>query len=126
VADARCGELTMDECSCKCYFEAEWQCDSSQTVVCSVRESGKLARQTVGDYVCSSRGTEKPTYEELTQTGVCKPLATERGSAPAQQCLSDNDDDSSVVRPVRPSGQFVVQGSTAFRFAIVALAAVFA
>ena len=39
--------------------------------------------------VCTSRGTDKPTLEELTQTGACKPLATERGSAPAEQCLDE-------------------------------------
>jgi sugar lactone lactonase YvrE len=121
VANARCGDLTMDECSCKCYFEAEWQCVGSD-VVCSVRESGSLARRTVGDGVCTSRGTERPTFEELTKTGVCKPLPTERGSAPPQQCTSEE----ATTRPVALVFQPQVDESTAFRLAIAAIMAVFA
>jgi hypothetical protein len=126
VANARCGELTLDECSCKCYFEAEWQCEGSE-VVCSVRESGNFARKTVGDMVCSSRGTEKPTVEELTRTGVCKPLATERGSAPPQKCLAGGaaGDDSSKVRPVDAT-VYKIEDSGAISLAVAALLAFFA
>jgi hypothetical protein len=134
VANARCGDLTMDQCSCKCYFEAEWQCEDN-AVVCSVRESGTLARRTVGDLVCSSRGTEKPTYEELRKTGPCKALPAERGSAPPRRCLANGTslddsahhsaDDSAAVKPVNER-LFQIEEGTAFRFAIAALAALFA
>jgi hypothetical protein len=113
----------MDECGCKCYFEAEWQCVGS-TVVCSVRESDSLARRVVGDGVCTSRGTEKPTLEDLTRSGVCKPLPTERGSAPPAQCASD-DGEVKSARPIKVF-QPQVDESTAFRLALAALMAVFA
>jgi hypothetical protein len=148
VANAKCGELTVDQCSCKCYFEAEWQCKGS-AVTCSARESGKLARRTVGDMVCSSRGTDKPTYEELTKTGVCKPLETQRGSAPPRMCLPagelreelyggeseseslslslGNSSTSETSRPLKPNVKvFVVQKSTAVSLAVAALAALLA
>jgi sugar lactone lactonase YvrE len=120
VADARCGDLTRDECSCKCYFDAEWRCVDS-SVVCSVRESGTFVRRTVGDGVCTSRGTDKPSYEELTSTGVCEPLPTERGSSPPVNC--EESPPPTRVRP-RPA-PLLDDASAAFSLAVAALACMF-
>merc|ERR1719387_2425025 len=116
----------MDECSCKCYFEAAWGCEGTE-VACSVRESDTLALRTVGDLVCSSRGTEKPAYEDLAQNAsFCKPLPTERGSAPPRQCTSNSTRiPTPVPTPLDPN-IFKIEQATAFRFAIVALVALFA
>jgi hypothetical protein len=120
VADARCGDLTRDECSCKCYFDAEWRCAGS-SVVCSVRESGTFARRTVGDGACTSRGTDKPTYEALTRTGVCEPLPTERGSSPPVSC---EESPPNTVRP-RPRPTLLEDASAAFALPMAALLAMF-
>jgi hypothetical protein len=74
--------------------------------------------------VCSSRGTGKPTYEELTQTGVCKPLKTERGMKPQPQCVSTNGTNASGLRS--PDVNVYHVHSAGFRFAIAALAALLA
>jgi hypothetical protein len=90
-----------------------------------VRESGSLARRTVGDLVCSSRGTEKPAYEDLAKAGVCKPLPTERGSAPLRECLREDATPAPVLAPIDPR-VFKIEEGKAYAFAIVALFALFA
>ena len=75
--------------------------------------------------VCTSRGTDKPTLEELTQTGACKPLATERGSAPAEQCLEVLDE-ANLQQAKLQNTFYRVEQSAAFGLALAALAALLA
>ena len=50
VADSLCSAAPMDQCSCKCFHEAQWTCEGS-SVVCKAKFGvGEL--KTVGDKVC--------------------------------------------------------------------------
>jgi hypothetical protein len=72
---------------------------------------------------------------DLHASGPCKALPAERGSAPPRRCLANGTslddsahhsaDDSAAVKPVNER-LFQIEEGTAFRFAIAALAALFA
>merc|ERR1719235_1709390 len=87
VSDTLCTAAPMDQCSCKCYHEAQWACEGD-AVVCKARYgAGEL--ETVGDKVCETRGAPKPsTISELRIASECKPVTEMRGSAPTQECLA--------------------------------------
>merc|ERR1719313_1582773 len=87
VADSLCSAAPMDQCSCKCFHEAQWTCEGS-SVVCKAKFGvGEL--KTVGDKVCETRGAEKPASPaELRVASVCEPVTEMRGSAPTAQCLA--------------------------------------
>merc|ERR1719456_1118671 len=87
VADSLCSAAPMDQCSCKCFHEAQWTCEGS-SVVCKAKFGvGEL--KTVGDKVCETRGAEKPaSTAELRVASVCEPVTEMRGSAPTAQCLA--------------------------------------
>lgn len=64
VADSKCAAAEkLDECSCNCYHEVHWTCKGAD-VVC-VATDNSLVEKVVGDLACSTRGTEKPLYEDL-------------------------------------------------------------
>merc|ERR1719174_761441 len=87
VADKLCTAAPMDQCSCKCYHEAQWTCES-ESVVCKAR-FGEEDLKTVGDKVCETRGAPKPaSVGELRVASTCEPVTEMRGSAPAAQCLT--------------------------------------
>ena len=87
VADSLCSAAPMDQCSCKCFHEAQWTCEGS-SVVCKAKFGvGEL--KTVGDKVCETRGAAKPaSTAELRVASVCEPVTEMRGSAPTAQCLA--------------------------------------
>merc|ERR1712118_629733 len=79
--------MGMDQCSCKCFHEAQWTCEG-ESVVCKAKYgAGEL--QTVGDKVCEVRGAPKPeNAAELRVASTCEPITEMRGSAPTEQCLA--------------------------------------
>ena len=87
VADSLCSAAPMDQCSCKCFHEAQWTCEGS-SVVCKAKFGvGEL--KTVGDKVCETRGAAKPaSTAELRVASACEPVTEMRGSAPTAQCLA--------------------------------------
>jgi hypothetical protein len=68
----------MDMCKCKCYYDAEWVCQDDN-VVCMAKRG--VAASVVGDLVCETRGTKKPSCAQT-------PMPTTRGSFPTEQCLT--------------------------------------
>merc|ERR1719201_1714689 len=87
VSDKFCTAAPMDQCSCKCFHDAQWTCEG-ESVVCKAKYgSGEL--QTVGDKVCETRGAPKPSSPaELRTASTCEPVTEMRGSAPVAQCLT--------------------------------------
>jgi len=87
VSDKLCAAAPMDQCSCKCYHEAQWTCEG-ESVVCKAKYgAGEL--ETVGDKVCEVRGAPKPeNVAELRTASECAPVTEMRGSSPAAQCLT--------------------------------------
>jgi len=89
VPDSKCAGPKPDECSCRCFYDAYWTCEADK-IVCKAKIQGG-DEQTVGDLVCSTRGTPKPAWD-LTAVeraaGVCAPLAVLREARPAEQCLA--------------------------------------
>jgi len=87
VSDTLCTAAPMDQCACKCYFDAQWTC-SGESVVCQAKfGAGEL--QTVGDKVCETRGAPKPkSAAELRVASTCTPEKDMRGSAPTAECLA--------------------------------------
>merc|ERR1719201_3108806 len=87
VSDTLCASAPMDQCSCKCFHEAQWACDGD-AVVCKAKfGAGDL--KTVGDKVCETRGAVKPaSTAELRVASTCEPNTQMRGSAPTEQCLT--------------------------------------
>merc|ERR1719262_1142561 len=82
VSDTLCTAAPMDQCSCKCYHEAQWTCEND-AVVCKAKH-GAGALETVGDKVCETRGAKKPaSTAELRVASACEPVTEMRGSAPA-------------------------------------------
>jgi len=77
----------MDQCSCKCFHEAQWTCEGD-AVVCKAKfGAGEL--KTVGDKVCETRGAVKPaSTSALRVASTCEPITEMRGSAPTAQCLT--------------------------------------
>jgi hypothetical protein len=87
VSDTLCTAAPMDQCSCKCYHEAQWTCDGDSVVCKAKYGAGEL--QTVGDKVCETRGAPKPaSTAELRVAAACEPVTEMRGSAPVAQCLT--------------------------------------
>merc|ERR1719463_302912 len=87
VSDTLCASAPMDQCSCKCFHEAQWTCDGD-AVVCKAK-FGEGELQTVGDKVCETRGAVKPaSTAELRIASTCEPVTEMRGSAPTAQCLA--------------------------------------
>merc|ERR1719183_2077130 len=87
VSDSLCSAAPMDQCTCKCFHEAQWTCEG-ESVVCKAKfGAGEL--KTVGDKVCETRGATKPaSIAELRVASVCEPVTEMRGSAPTAQCLA--------------------------------------
>jgi len=87
VSDSLCAAAPMDQCTCKCFHEAQWSCDGD-AVVCKAKfGAGDL--KTVGDKVCETRGAPKPaSVAELRVASTCEPVTEMRGSAPTAQCLA--------------------------------------
>jgi hypothetical protein len=87
VSDTLCASAPMDQCSCKCFHEAQWACDGD-AVVCKAKfGAGEL--KTVGDKVCETRGAVKPaSTAELRVASTCEPMTQMRGSAPTGECLA--------------------------------------
>jgi hypothetical protein len=87
VSDTLCTAAPMDQCSCKCYHEAQWTCEGDSVVCKAKYGAGEL--ETVGDKVCETRGAPKPaSTAELRVASACEPVTEMRGSAPVAQCLT--------------------------------------
>jgi hypothetical protein len=88
AANDKCADAPLDMCKCKCYYNAAWTCSNGE-VVCQATKG--IETMIVGDLLCENRGTEKPTFEQLSeqrQAGECEPLPTTRGQFPVEQCLT--------------------------------------
>jgi len=88
VSDSQCSEAQKPEaCSCRCYHHTQWTCEGDK-VVCkaSLRDGGL---ETVGDLVCETRGTPKPTWDASPErmAAECTVLATLRDDKPTEQCM---------------------------------------
>jgi len=84
VNDAMCASAPLDACSCPCYYDAKWDCQGDD-VVC--KATMRDEETVVGDTLCSSRGTPKPTKASLVVSGTCAAKGTTRGAFPAQACV---------------------------------------
>merc|ERR1719305_2076407 len=128
VSDKFCTAAPMDQCSCKCFHEAQWTCEG-ESVVCKAKYgAGEL--QTVGDKVCEVRGAPKPeNVAELRVASTCEPVTEMRGSAPTEQCLAQwgtpeptDAPEVAAEAPVAKVAEPVVQAfATTFAFAALAL-----
>jgi hypothetical protein len=78
TSESMCAGEPMDMCKCKCYYDAEWVCQDDN-VVCMAKRG--VAASVVGDLVCETRGTKKPSCAQT-------PMPTTRGSFPTEQCLT--------------------------------------
>jgi len=91
VPDAKCAGAKPDICSCRCFYDAYWTCEDGQ-VKCKATISGGF-ESTVGDLVCSTRGTPKPKWDaskatEARAAGECEKLSVLREERPSDQCLA--------------------------------------
>jgi hypothetical protein len=87
VSDKLCAAAPMDQCSCKCYHEAQWTCEGDAVVCKAKYGAGEL--ETVGDKVCEVRGAPKPASAEMVRVASqCEPVTEMRGSAPTDTCLA--------------------------------------
>jgi len=87
VSDTLCASAPMDQCSCKCFHEAQWACDGDKVVCKAKFGAGEL--KTVGDKVCETRGAVKPaSTAELRVASTCEPVTEMRGSSPTSECLA--------------------------------------
>ena len=104
VSDTLCASAPMDQCSCKCFHEAQWACDGD-AVVCKAKfGAGEL--KTVGDKVCETRGAPKPaSTAELRVASACEPVTEMRGSAPTAQCLAQWATPEPTDAPAAPTTQ---------------------
>jgi len=104
VSDTLCASAPMDQCSCKCFHEAQWTCDGD-AVVCKAKfGAGEL--QKVGDKVCETRGAPKPaSTAELRVASACEPVTEMRGSAPTAQCLAQWATPEPTDAPAVPTTQ---------------------
>merc|ERR1719263_1497562 len=104
VSDTLCASAPMDQCSCKCFHEAQWACDGD-AVVCKAKfGAGEL--KTVGDKVCETRGAVKPaSIAELRVASTCEPVTEMRGSAPTAQCLAQWATPEPTDAPAVPTTQ---------------------
>jgi hypothetical protein len=89
VSDAQCSAAQKpDACSCPCYHDTQWACEDSK-VVCkaSLRDGGL---ETVGDLVCETRGTPKPTWDATPArlAAECAVLPTLRDDTPTEECMA--------------------------------------
>jgi hypothetical protein len=105
VSDTLCAAAPMDQCTCKCYHEAQWACGENDQVVCKAKfGAGEL--KTVGDMVCETRGAVKPaSTAELRVASVCEPMTEMRGSAPTAQCLAQWATPEPTDAPAVPTTQ---------------------
>jgi hypothetical protein len=100
TSESMCAGEPMDMCKCKCYYDAEWVC-KDDSVVCMAKRG--VEASVVGDLVCETRGTPKPTVEQMEnsrQAGECIPMKTTRGGYPTAQCM---DIWATTVAPEEPS-----------------------
>jgi len=136
VSDKLCSDAPMDQCSCKCFHEAQWTCEG-ESVVCKAKYgAGEL--ETVGDKVCEVRGAPKPeNVAELRTASECAPVTEMRGSSPAAQCLTTwatpepaketaapvaEETAAPTAAPVAEAETPVLQASAFGTFALAALA----
>jgi len=90
VSDETCSGAKPTHCNCRCYHDAFWTCENN-AVVCKATMSGG-EEQTVGDLVCITRGTPKPSWDPTAQTrtaGQCEPLEVEQTRRPTEQCMAE-------------------------------------
>merc|ERR1719182_68690 len=113
VADKLCADAPLDECKCKCFYEAQWTCEAN-SVVCKAKfGAGEL--KTVGDKVCETRGAPKPaSTAELRVASKCEPLTEMRGSAPTDVCLAQWGTPAPTDAPTdAPAPQDASEGASA-------------
>lgn len=106
VSDGQCSGVKPTTC-CRCYYDAHWACEND-VVVCKATMAGGEA-QTVGDLVCITRGTPKPTWDLTAQTrtaGQCDPLEVEQTRRPTEQCLAD-----AAAKPEEPAVEEVEEAT---------------
>merc|ERR1719313_2306564 len=130
VSDKLCAAAPMDQCSCKCYHEAQWTCEGESVVYKAKYGAGEL--ETVGDKVCEVRGAPKPeNVAELRTASVCEPVTEMRGSSPTEQCLAqwgtpeppkETEAPATTVAPTAKVEAPVLQASAFGAFAFAALA----
>jgi len=113
VAASKCADLTPpDECSCRCFYEAEWVCTEDGRVVCQARVSGEDEPLVVGDLVCASRGTPKPDLAaELRAAGSCPSTPVARGMRPAQKCLPETQTQAASEWALDQSIDLILNGA---------------
>jgi hypothetical protein len=114
--ESMCAGAPMDACKCKCYYDAKWECQGGSVVCMASR--GIEPPAVVGDLVCETRGTPKPTLEQMKdnqrQAGECEPLPTTRGWYPTKQCLTQWATDAEEPEVEEPEVEEVeeVEGTT--------------
>ena len=70
VADSLCSAAPMDQCSCKCFHEAQWTCEG-ESVVCKAKfGAGEL--KTVGDKVSSTPTIPSQGLRALFILQICR------------------------------------------------------
>jgi hypothetical protein len=84
---SKCADAPVEPCKCKCYYDAAWVCSNGE-VVCQATQG--IETKIVGDLLCKTRGTPKPTFEAMSnqrQDGECERRPTTRGNFPIKECL---------------------------------------
>lgn len=77
TADSKCTGAPVDQCACQCYYSVAWSCQDG-AVVCVATKG--VEQMVVGDLVCSSRGTSKPS--------VCEETPVAYGDYPVNACVT--------------------------------------
>merc|ERR1719321_428358 len=98
VSDSQCSAAPKPEpCSCRCYHSTQWTCEGDRVVCKASLRGGAL--QTVGDLVCETRGTPKPTWDATPErlATECAVLATLRDDKPTEQCLEQYREETQAV-----------------------------
>jgi hypothetical protein len=76
AADSKCTGAPIDQCACECYYSVAWSCRDG-AVVCVATKG--VEQMVVGDLVCSSRGTAKPS--------ACEETPVAYGDYPVNDCI---------------------------------------
>merc|ERR1719247_903781 len=108
VSDSQCnGAEKPEACSCRCYHHTQWTCEDNK-VVCkaSLRDGGL---ETVGDRVCTTRGTPKPTWDANPERMAteCTVLPTQRDDQPTEQCMEKYRREKMLVTALLPKVELV-------------------
>lgn len=113
VADSECAGAP-DPCGCGCYYDVHWSfCGEAVQCIATHSHSKTLEARVVGDLVCASRGTAKPTISDFRvardmaprPVGSCEVRPVAHGDTPAAACVARGEQVSVQTMAKQPTNE---------------------